>query len=733
MKFRQPKGGIILSTLCSIFFFLWGGFLIVNPAVAADITVCSSGCDCTSIQAGIIMASPGDRVVVGAGTYYENIGIIKGINVVSEGADTATSYTGSDHTTTALERATRTIIHGNGSDSVIRIPDLDTEVILDGFTIENASVADMFLIRVGGGSPIIKNNIIRNNEGTGHSGGIGLQGFGAEVSPTIEKNLIHNVQGPGIGNGPNSHATITSNEIWGCGISGDQEDDNAPGIGLMGNASPTIENNILFENNQAGIGSYGFGIEANGDTLNIPAIKGNIIRDNGRAGIGLQRTVGDSGTINVTIGESGTDIDNIIYGNSLAGIRLDGISNAVIENNDIYSNAMGGIRTMSGTDQLTIKDNLIHENRQAGIHNAGASSLIVTGNDIYLNGTQHQFAGININHSGSTATIANNSIRENTKAGIHIASADSVNIEENDIYANGMAGISDYGPSSVINHLTVTGNDIYNNVYAGIDINESDDVTIDQNNIYQNTRAGIAIRGACTLEITRNEIYDNARGGIHTGTDEADGGGFTGIPGDALLTIRQNKVYRNGQTGYGGGIDVRHADGIINNNLVYGNYMAGIRFGDYIGQIVNNTVVGNGQEDRGAGIVYDDLAGAVNDSPGGYAPDDIPIKNNICTNNVKAGINVKIGTSYACPENRDFNLLCRNNGIDTDTCIGPPYFCILMQLGGCRENLGEIFANPLFVDAANDNYHLLSGSPAENAGDDNNDMGAYGGSDPINW
>ncbi len=134
----------------------------------------------------------------------------------------------------------------------------------------------------------------------------------------------------------------------------------------------------------------------------------------------------------------------------------------------------------------------------------------------------------------------------------------------------------------------------------------------------------------------------------------------------------------------------------------------------------------------GAGIVYDDLAGEVNDSSGGCAPVDIPIKNNISTDNEMAGIYVKICPDYACPVNRDYNLLCRNNGINTDTCSTPPFYCILMQLGGCRENLGEIFANPSFVNAASDDYHLQETSPAKNAGDDLTDMGAYGGSDPIN-
>jgi hypothetical protein len=123
----------------------------------------------------------------------------------------------------------------------------------------------------------------------------------------------------------------------------------------------------------------------------------------------------------------------------------------------------------------------------------------------------------------------------------------------------------------------------------------------------------------------------------------------------------------------------------------------------------------------------------VNAEPAGCATNDIPIKNNICTHNETAGIKIKICPGYACPANRDYNLLCRNNGIATDNCTTPPRHCIYEQLGSCLANANEIFDNPLFVNMDDDNYTLQAGSPAENAGDDGNDMGAYGGSDPITW
>jgi hypothetical protein len=52
-----------------------------------------------------------------------------------------------------------------------------------------------------------------------------------------------------------------------------------------------------------------------------------------------------------------------------------------------------------------------------------------------------------------------------------------------------------------------------------------------------------------------------------------------------------------------------------------------------------------------------------------------------------------------------------------------------MQLYMCPKNTNEIFDDPLF----NAGYTLGVGSPALLAGDDGNDMGAYGGSHPMTW
>ncbi|MBW2174296.1 MAG: hypothetical protein JRF64_06580, partial [Deltaproteobacteria bacterium] len=166
-----------------------------------------------------------------------------------------------------------------------------------------------------------------------------------------------------------------------------------------------------------------------------------------------------------------------------------------------------------------------------------------------------------------------------------------------------------------------------------------------------------------------------------------------------------------------------------------------------ITEVKNNTVDNNGSfvaefsEYRGGGIVYDDINAAHTnffDPPVGAPQDPITIKNNIATNNMKAGI-MACFTNTLGSEERDYNLVYSNNGQGETTCGWPGTIsrrCANKQFGGCGhlwsprglDGPNNIIADPLF----DTDYTLLVGSPAIGAGEEDfNDMGAYGGSDPI--
>jgi hypothetical protein len=424
------------------------------------------------------------------------------------------------------------------------------------------------------------------------------------------------------------------------------------------------------------------------------------------------------------------------------GVGID--NTTTIQDCDVLSNSGPGIKVDGGTALTapTIDNNDIHNNSQEGLYviDAGSSTedLIIKNNNIY----NHDTVG---------------------KTGINIGGNSYINIGPNNHIYDNKAGIAFDTGNANTKPVTIANNHIENNDDGGICVTDAitGKVTITENDIELNGKGGIGMQNSCELDITRNDIHDNHRGGIHTGTDVANGGGFSGTMGSAVLTIRQNKVYHNGESGYGGGIDVRHAFGTIENNLVYKNHRGGIRFGwenqtdDHITDIKNNTVVSNGNatDDMGGGIIYDDLAGAVNDAPSGDPPAPLNIRNNICTHNQRAGMRACF-TNTVDSEERDYNLLYANrpwndifNRANAPDCGWPTLndmSCIRQQYGGCvayfvqgvgilLDDPNDIVADPLFVDKDADDYQLQVGSPAENAGDDSTDMGAYGGSYPIDW
>jgi hypothetical protein len=194
---------------------------------------------------------------------------------------------------------------------------------------------------------------------------------------------------------------------------------------------------------------------------------------------------------------------------------------------------------------------------------------------------------------------------------------------------------------------------------------------------------------------------------------------------------------------------VRYASGEIENNLVYKNNSAGIRFGwentgdPHITHIRNNTVVSNGK----GGIVYDDLAGAFDDSPGGEPPAPLTVRNNIAAHNEKGGIRACFDNTEGSEE-RDYNLVYSNNGTGESDCGWPDTLsmrCLNKNFGGCGGKWNEpgvtprivtdgpnnMVSDPEFVNTASDDYRLDATSIAIGAGDDGNDLGAYGGDYPV--
>ncbi len=622
-------------------------------------------------------------------------------------------------------------------------------VMRDGVELRNVDGVQPQLILSGADQPVLFDGI-----SDAVINGFIIDGSATTTSPN---NSVVKVVGPG-----------TELAIRNCDIIGNQIPESSKinaAIKLEGQLSIEVTGNTISNTSRAGIrfdiqsstiqitnntisnAAYA-GISTNSTPLQNSTITilGNTIINNDRAGIYL---TGDDSNNQVTIGGPGSD-GNIIFQNgnwsvSGSGVRLKSIKRAEITNNNICSNGRGGILLEEvNTFNEHISGNIIRDNFATGINIGGNSNLTIGPNDIFGNG----FSGISFNTEGNSYISSP-------------ASSGSVLIYRNAIHANTKAGIS------IVDHVTGS-------------------VKIQKNNIYQNEKAGIAVLNNCTVTITENDIKSHSgAAGIFTGTWEGtnnppDSLQFNRVNGPALLTISKNKIHHNLT-----GMRLDHASGTISNNLIHHNARAGIRFSgndvapyvpfDSQGQawgitsITNNTVVDNGTRTAelwaGAGIIYDDITDLTQPDPA-YPPDtgffldraffDTPylkhditgqqnsriIQNNIAAYNARVGIRDALckiyygpgPTDYNLPPNRDYNLYYYNMNMNNPT--NP-----LTQLGGCAKWMGsawvgnsyEQFANPLFMDRANQDYRLQSNSPGKNGGTGGAEMGAYGGSQPLNW
>jgi len=260
-------------------------------------------------------------------------------------------------------------------------------------------------------------------------------------------------------------------------------------------------------------------------------------------------------------------------------------------------------------------------------------------------------------------------------------------------------------------HITVQNCWTHNNASTGIFSAFSDYETIQYNETNNNGEHGIYHSNSADYPTIRgNNSHNNYACGIHMNGDKSMGG--DGQISYAL--VEQNVIWDNGAGGGGSGINCDGvSDSVFRNNLLYLNHASGISlysidgtFGSSRDKVYNNTIVFP-VSTEGRHCIN------IPKSSGKYSPVGNLVKNNVLytANTSKCSIWM-YGTAALASGGSDYNACVDRFCKDGKRTI------TLATWQGAGFDTHSFLATPaqLFVDPANNNFHLKSGSLAANTG-----------------
>jgi len=495
------------------------------------------------------------------------------------------------------------------------------------------------------------------------------------------------------------------------------------GIHITYDSSPDVRKNLIQSNESTTLG--GAGIYCIKDSN--PLIEANHITDNfSRNGSAIYIRSNSSPVIRSNLIENNLPGVVISCTNTFSWMH----HNTIINNDTTQAYSPGVIECL-GPNYPKIENNIISSTANCyGVYLAGAGNSVIRYNDFYNNilgpfGPDVNDAGIVEGNVSVKPQFTGVLPHLGYKSGC-IGSGDpnfAAAEDERDFDGDSriLNGRSDIGADEAYPVWNITADRQYERIQTAIDdANEGDVIVATRGRYFENLNIGpdsielVSVNpksSGCVNEtiIDGNESilpvitfagFEDANcllsGFTITGANNVGAGG--GIAGNGTGATVSWCRLRDNKTGQGGGI--HNFDGLIAGSEISNNFSSGAGGGAWgcDGQIVsciisdNNAVSGGGLYDCNAVIA----------------------NNTIVSNNA-----VVTGGGLELCRNKIVNCIIWSNtsadGAGLKNCIEPTYSC-LQQVGSGQ---GNIFVEPLFVDANDDNYHLTIYSDCIDAGDNN--------------
>lgn len=691
-----------------------------TPDIGADeanirVGVAGNICDYGSITEAIAAASDGDTIYISAGNYVENPGTIsKSLTFVQSNNSCEAELANAQAVDLVIDGSFQ-IVNSGGLFNISS----GKSIQFKNMTLQNAKASYGGIIYAGSSSNLLLDNvIIQGGSASQYGGGIRAHG------------TVNVINGSRIINNHATSATASDNQRGG-------------GIAISSSGSLSIEDNSVVASNDA-VGEGG-GVYSDGHVTLVDSAR--IYANSGSDGGGVY--VSGSGSLalydNSVIGESGFGnsatngggvycMDTNLNLNNTAQI----ISNSATNGGGVYGdscsvnlNNTGRIGKVSGTNNATSKG--------GGVYLSNASSLTLAVDTIVSNNTALFGAGVFLTTGSSGNTLSGGTIENNSAVGqgggIYIRSVQTnatITVQDMTLRSNSgqdggaIAYESVNSANLMLPSLLVTTNTaskqgagLYvfgNAAVSQLSITDSSYIV----NTAQMDGGGIAIKAPVSLDISNTTVGLNVSSG--------NGGGLyvDSLTQNSTVVLRNQSQVSSNQAISGAGIYMQADQGIsaslsifdtqINNNSASG--IGGALFAQYtINTIRSAKIYDNTANFDGAAfklqnsnttiwntLSYDNIA----------LGDSFVIDEGVVDISESTFVNFTTPVAFVINGTVQFSFTNSILSGYNDALVGVATAGMTTQCN--LDNTGELGAinSPLFIDAANNDYHLQASSNAIN-------------------